>query len=165
MNPPQWLLNFSLDEQHYALYLSAVERVIPALEVTMLPQAPDIIKGVINLQGRVIPVADIRKRFGLEPRELMHTDQFIIARTVGRPVAIIADKVQEVIDYSVDNQIEAETIVPGLDYVKGIVKLSEGMVLIHDLDRFLSLDELQKLDRALEHIAKPSEGENDTASE
>ena len=162
MNPLQWLVVFALDDQRYALYLSAVERVIPALEITTLPQTPDIIKGVINLQGRVIPVADIRKRFGLEPRELMHTDQFIIARTIARTVAIITDKVQEIIDYSIDSQIQAEAIVPGLGYVEGVAKLEDGMVLIHDLDKFLSLEERHKLDQALDQITTQSGGENGT---
>lgn len=160
MNPLQWLVIFALDDQSYALYLSAVERVIPALEITKLPQAPDIIKGVINLQGRVIPVADIRKRFGLESRELMHTDQFIIAHTIARPVAIITDKVREIVDYSVDNQIQAEAIVPRLGYVEGVAKLKDGMVLIHDLDKFLSLEERHKLDQALDQITKQAGGEN-----
>lgn len=162
MIPLQWLVIFALDDQRYALYLSAVERVIPALEITTLPQAPDIIKGVINLQGRVIPVADIRKRFGLEPRELMHTDQFIIARTLDRPVAIIADKVHEVIEYSVSSQVQADAIVPGLGYVEGVVKLNDGMALIHDLDKFLSLEERHKLDQALDQVTTQSGGENDT---
>lgn len=159
MIPLQWLVIFALDDQRYALYLSAVERVIPALEITTLPQAPDIIKGVINLQGRVIPVADIRKRFGLEPRELMHTDQFIIARTLDRPVAIIADKVHEVIEYSVSSQVQADAIVPGLGYVEGVVKLNDGMALIHDLDKFLSLNERHTLEQALEQVTTQSGSE------
>lgn len=62
MSVMQWLVIFALDEQRYALYLSAVDRVIPALEIVRLPQAPDIVVGLINLQGRIIPVVDVRKR-------------------------------------------------------------------------------------------------------
>lgn len=163
MIPLQWLVTFALDDQCYALYLSAVERVIPAIEITCLPQAPDVVAGVINIQGRIIPVVNIRKRFNLPVRELMHTDQFIIARTLDRPVAIIADKVHEVIEYSISSQVQADAIVPGLGYVEGVVKLEDGMALIHDLDKFLSLEERHKLDQALDQVTTQSGVENGTS--
>ena len=73
------LVVFFLNEQKYALYLPAVERVVSAIEVTPLPQAPDNVLGIINVMGKVIPVVNIRKRFGLPEREIDLSDQFIIA--------------------------------------------------------------------------------------
>jgi len=149
MNTVHSLVTFALDSQRYALYLSAVERVVRAVEITSLPKAPDIVAGVINVQGRIIPVVDIRKRFGLPQREIALSDQLIIARTSKRPVAMIVDAVQGVIKYSEEMLIPANEIVHGIRYVDGIVKLRDGMVLIHDLEKFLSLKEKRSLDRAM----------------
>ncbi len=71
---------FGLDEHSFALRLSAVVRVVRAVEVTPLPRAPEIVLGVINVQGRITPVFDVRKRFRLPAREISLSDQFIIAR-------------------------------------------------------------------------------------
>lgn len=162
VNPVPGLVAFSLDDQRYAVYISAVERVVPAVEITRLPQAPDIIAGIINIQGRILAVADIRKRFGLPRRELSDTDQFIISRTLNKSIAVIVDKVYGVIEFSADNQVRADTVIHGSNYIEGIVKLDDGMVLIHDLDKFLSLEERHELDQALDQLPTPSGGENGT---
>ena len=60
---PDQIVVFALDEPRYALPLSAVERVVRAVEITPLPKAPEIVLGVINMQGQVVPAVDIRKRF------------------------------------------------------------------------------------------------------
>ena len=77
----------TLDEQRYALRLSAVERIVRAVEVTALPQAPEGVLGVVNVEGRVIPVVNIRQRFNLPEQEINLDDQLIIARTSRRDVA------------------------------------------------------------------------------
>ena len=71
---------FTLDERFYAIRLSAVSRVVRAVEITPLPKAPPIVIGVINLGGRIIPVVNIRRRFRLPERELELTDQLIVAQ-------------------------------------------------------------------------------------
>ena len=148
MKPAQLLVMFYLDEQRYALYLSVVERVVPALEITRLPKSPEIIAGIINIQGEIIPVADIRKRFNLPEKKTTDTDQFIIARTRGRIIAIITDHVHGVIENS-GTQVQTKSVVPGSDTIEGVIKLKDGLVLIHDLNNFLSLEEQKDLDKAL----------------
>jgi purine-binding chemotaxis protein CheW len=141
---------FTLGDQRYALPLSAVERVVRVVEVTPLPQAPDIVLGVVNVQGRVIPVVNPRRRFRLPERDIALSDQLVIAHTTRRPVALVVDAVTGVLEYSGREAVGARDIVPGMEYVEGVVKLADGLVLIHDLDRFLSLDEVTALDRAIE---------------
>jgi purine-binding chemotaxis protein CheW len=140
---------FTLDEQHYALYLHAVTRVVRIVEITRLPKAPEIIRGVVNVQGQVIPVVDIRKRFQLPEREPELSDQLIIASTARRFVALIVDAVENVIEHSGQEMIPREKILPGTEYIVGVIKLEDGLVLIHDLDKFLSLEEGKELDAAL----------------
>ena len=140
---------FSLDEPRYALDLSTVERVVCAVEITPLPKAPEIVLGVINMQGQVVPVVDIRKRFRLPEREVNIDDRFIISRTSRRLVALVADDVIGVQKLENREIVSAEQALPFAEYIKGVAKVEEDLVLIYDLDRFLSLDEEQKLDEAL----------------
>ncbi len=143
------LVVFALECQRYALPLAAAQTVARAVEVTPLPKAPAIVLGVINVRGQIIPVLDIRQRFGLPQREIDLSDQFIIARTAKRAVALVVDRVVGVLTRPAEFVIASDAIVPGLDYVHGVVKLDDDLIFIHDLDTFLSLDEENALEEAL----------------
>ena len=147
------LVVFTLDESRFALKLATVERVVRVVEITPLPKAPDIVLGIINVQGGIIPVVNVRERFRFPERETQLNDQIIIARTSKRTVALLADDVTGVIACPVERIVEAEKVVSGMAFVEGIVKIDEGMILIHDLDTFLSLDEENRLDDALRESA------------
>ncbi len=138
---------FRLDEQRFALDLQAVERTIRAVEVTPLPGAPEIVHGVINVHGRCVPVINLRRRFGLPEREIGVDDQFLLARTAHRAVGLVADAVVGAV--RCDGVIEEADVMPSKTYMHGIAKLDGELILIHDLDRFLSLDEERALDSAL----------------
>ena len=143
------LVVFRLDGQRYALALAAVERIVRAAEVTLLPNAPPIVLGALDVEGRVLPVLDVRRRFGLRQREITPADQFLIARTAPRAVVIVVDEAQGVIERPQAEIIGSSEIVPGLEQVEGVVRLDDGLVLIHDLEKFLSLDEARALDEAM----------------
>jgi len=143
------LLVFRLEGQGYALYLSVVEKVVRAAEITPLPKAPEVVLGVINWMGRVVPVVDLRARFRFPSREIDLADRLIFARTAKRLVALLADAVDGVLSSAGEDVVAPDRIVPGLEYVEGVVKIADGLVLIHDLDKFLSLDEETMLDNAL----------------
>lgn len=140
---------FRLDGQRYALPLGAVERIVRAVELTPLPNAPAIVLGVINVAGRVLPLLNLRRRFGLQEREISPADQFLIARTPRRGVALVVDDAQEVIDYPESAVIASGRIIPELEHIRGVVTLDDGLVLIHDLERCLSLDEERELANAM----------------
>ena len=146
------LVHFNLDDQKYALFLSAIIRIIRVVEITGLPKAPEIVLGVINMHGLIIPVFDIRKRFRLPQREMQLDDQLIIASTSKRTVALLVDSVNDVIEIPEEKNIAGEKILPGLEYVEGVVKTEDGMILIHDLEQFLSLQEEKALHEALEEL-------------
>jgi len=144
------LVVFLLDDRQYALqHLASVEKVIRAVQVTPLPKAPEIVSGAINLQGRIIPVVNIRRRFRLTEREVNLGDRFIVARTPKRTVAFVADAVTGVLELPLDALIAKERVIPGLEYISGVAKLEDGMILINDLERFLSLEEEATLETAL----------------
>jgi purine-binding chemotaxis protein CheW len=142
-------LVFLLDEQRYALRLSAVDRVVRMVCITPVSGAPDVLLGIVNLEGRVIPTVDVRQRFNLPKREISPSDRLIFARTERRYVALVADTVTGVIECFDDSLISAERILPGLRHVEGIIKFEDGLILIHNLDKFLSLEEEASVDLAL----------------
>jgi purine-binding chemotaxis protein CheW len=142
-------LVFSLDERPYAVRLSQTVCVIHAVDYTALPQSPGSVLGVIDLHGQVVPLLDIRKRFGCIEREVRVEDRFIIARTSRRTVALAVDVVTGVVERPAGDVIAAESILPHMQQIEGVIQLEDGLVLIHDLDRFLSLEEDQALEQAV----------------
>src|ERR671919_2991748 len=98
MNQVHELVVFTLDEQRYAVPLSAVERIVRLVEITPVPHTPEIVLGVINVQGRILPVVNIRGRLGLPARELHPSDHLLFARTSKRTVALAVDAVNEVVN-------------------------------------------------------------------
>ncbi len=140
---------FTLDEQQFALRLSAVERIVRVVEVTPLPGAPEIVLGVINVLGQIIPVFDTRRRFGMPVKEIDLSDHLIIALSRTRRVALLVDALRGVHESAGEDTVASERILPFMDHIEGVVKLEDGLSFIHDLDKFLSIDEEETLDTAL----------------
>ena len=143
------LVAFILNDQRYALPLSAVERIIRAVEITALPKAPAIVLGIVNVGSRIIPVVNVRQRFHLPDREIEPWDQVILGQTGRRTVALVVDEVSSVVTRPESEVIAAHEILPGLEGVQGVVGLDDGMILIYDLNKFLSMEEKTALDEAL----------------
>ena len=146
---PHHIVVFTLDEPRFALPLSAVERVVRAIEITPLPKAPEIVLGVINAQGRIIPVMDVRARFRLPTRAVDCADRFILARTSRRSVALVADDVVGIHELADGEFVSAAPALPFAGYLHGVAQLDDTLTLIYDLEQFLSLDEEYGLDAAL----------------
>jgi purine-binding chemotaxis protein CheW len=151
------LVLFTLDEQRYALDLASVERIVRVVDVTPLPKAPPIVLGIINVKGDVVPVYDLRGRFRLPGREISLSDQLMIAKTSRQTVALLVDGVDSVLEVADEEIASAQEILPEIEYVHGVVKLQDGLVLIHDLDQFLSPEEERTLEGALNSVSSASD--------
>jgi purine-binding chemotaxis protein CheW len=143
-NPPSIsktnILVFRLDEQRYALALSAVERVVRAVEVTPWPEAAGPMLGLVNVQGQVIPVANLRRCLNLPERDIALSDRFIIARTAQQWVVLVVDEVNDVLTQAPAlSRLAVEPGLPEMAY-EDIVKLEDGMTPILNLDRLLRHD-------------------------
>jgi purine-binding chemotaxis protein CheW len=153
------LVVFTLDSQRFALHLSAVIRVLPAMEITSLPKAPAIVSGLINLKGMLFPVFNIRRRLDFPERELELNDRFIVAETGGKSVVLIVDDVLGVFNYS-EARIESQRDeMTKNGYVSGIVKLDDGLIYIHDIESFLSPSEEAHLREALSQLMEGNKKE------
>ena len=144
------LVLLRVDGQTYALPLAAVDRVLRMVEITPLPGAPEVVVGVINIQGEVVAIVSIRKRLGLAPRAVVAADSLVVVRARTRRLAIIAESVLGVVERPADAVVWTGDIVGGTPQIEGVLKTHDGLVLIQDLDRFFSPEEEQSLDLALE---------------
>lgn len=145
----QWVV-FTLDTSRYALPLIVVERIVQAAQITLLPGAPQTVLGVLNLQGNVLPVFSLRRRLGLAERALDVGDQFLIARTAHRRVALVIDAAQEVIEHPPAAVVDTQRLASGLETIQGVIPLEGGMLLIQDLEKLLSPEDAVALDRAMQ---------------
>ncbi|MDA8412821.1 MAG: chemotaxis protein CheW [Desulfobacteraceae bacterium] len=146
------LLVFTLEGKRYALHLEAVESVVRAVEVTPLPDAPEMVLGIINLQGRIVPVINTRRCFRLQERELRTSDQFIIVSTARRTLVFVTDAVLDVIGFPSGGAVPSGEILPGMERIEGVMILADGMIIITDIDKILSLDDELLLDDQLEKM-------------
>jgi purine-binding chemotaxis protein CheW len=152
-NPPGpscELLTFRLDEERFAVRARLVHEVVRAVAVAGLPDAPPIIGGAVNYRGRVVPVIRVRRRLGLEARELHPSHHFIVADVGWRQVALWVDEALDLISVDEDAIESAARTAPGATYTEGIARLPDGLIVIHDLERFLSLEEGEALDAAMD---------------
>ena len=148
------LLLFVVDDVQYAVRSDVVAEIIRAVAVTPLPNAPAVIEGIIDVRGRIVPVFDLRLRFGRRSRPVTPADHFILVRASTRLAALHADRVLDLIDVG-DASVDplGAQVSSSLPQVTGVALLPDGMALIHDVDAFLSAAEAASLDSALEREA------------
>jgi purine-binding chemotaxis protein CheW len=144
---------FELNGNRYAMRLSQIIRVVRAVEISPLPAAPRGVLGVIDFAGNIIPVLDIRNKFRLQPRVLHPSDHFIIARRQKTTVALVVDRAIGTIEAAPADQLNVGHLLGDPALISGIVQIDDGIILIHNLDNFLSTDEAQMLDDALKESA------------
>jgi len=144
----RWVV-FGLDAGRYALPLAVVERIVRAVHVTPLPRAPAVVLGVIDVEGHVLPVFSLRHRLRLPERSIGPADQFLIARTARRTVVLVIDAAHSVLEHPAAATFDAAHIVPTLEHIRSVIPLEDGLVLIHDLEVFLSPEEAHALDEAM----------------
>lgn len=165
MNNVDQFLVFTLDDQYYALRLRMVERVVRAVEVTPLPDAPEIVRGIINVQGRIVPVIDLRRCFRFPAREIRLSDQFVISFASQREIVFAVDAVHGVVRCAEEAVVPVAEILSGIGAVEGVMKLTDGMVLIPDIDQVLSPDEEARLDEGLTALGGLGTGAGDELPE
>lgn len=137
------LILFTLGKGNYGIPIENVFEIKKMGEITVVPKAPKYIEGVINLRGNVIPVIDLRKRFGMEKIEYTKKTKTIIVEVKKRQFGLIVDSVAEVVTLN-NSQIEPSLpTVSGLkaEFINGIGKLDEKLVIILDISRILQSNE------------------------
>jgi purine-binding chemotaxis protein CheW len=149
------LLVFALSDLRFALPLSDVERILRAVEIKPLPKAPAIVMGLINFQGRIIPVLNLRKFFCLPETGVTLNDQIIMAHSTNRPIALLVDNVLSVSEYNEADILMPEALFPGIDYLDGVAKLEDGIIYIYNLERLFLSQEIAGIEQLLSPAESP----------
>ena len=137
------LVVFMLNEEEFACDINNVREVVKMLKVTPLPKSIDFVEGVINMRGEVIPVIDLRKRFGMDEAERNDANRIIIAEVEGQMFGLIVDSVSEVARIPNEQIQEAPSQVAGgrTELITGVGKIDDRMLIILDIKRILSTEE------------------------
>ncbi len=146
------LVNFRLRDENFGVDIGAVREIIRVADITHIPEAPSFIYGVTNLRGRVIAVIDLARQFGLAPQQdLPETARIVVIEIKGQTVGLLVDEVPEVLKIADENieptpeviQTEVRT-----DYIKGVGKLDNRLIILLDLEKLLAGHDAEELAKA-----------------
>jgi purine-binding chemotaxis protein CheW len=138
---------FRLQEEEYAVSVASVGSIERMLPITRVPQTASFVKGVINLRGVVTPVIDLRTRFGMEATEVNEATRIIIVYMGDTEVGLVVDSANDVVDVPAD-AIEPKPEIIGTvdtDYIEGVVKLESRLLILLDLSKVLTSEEMKTL--------------------
>ena len=137
------LVVFSIADEVYAVDIHQVKEIIRVPEITRVPRTPEFVEGVVNLRGSVIPVIDLRKRLGFEAGQAGRDQRIVVMEMGEQTVGMIVDSVSEVLQVDVEDIEPPSPYVLSVDsqYIVGIAKLEERLVILLDADRVLSAEE------------------------
>ena len=146
------LVGFRIGRETFGLPISIVREIVRVPEITSVPNAPDYIEGVINLRGRIIPVVDLRKRFGEKSFELSKKNRIVVVELESRAIGLLVNSASEVLRIPPSDIEEPHNVFKEgeLNYITGVGKLKGRLVILLDLTKVLQRGELQHLDEVAE---------------
>jgi len=136
------LVSFLLENETFAVEITKVREIILICEITAIPESPSYVKGVINLRSSVIPVIDLRGLLGLTETDLTTESRIIVVRVESRMIGVIVDGVDEVLRISKSEIAPPPPTIVGLgqDYLTGLIRLEERLLILLDLDKVLDVE-------------------------
>jgi purine-binding chemotaxis protein CheW len=137
------LVSFKVGNEEFGVNILQVQEINRLVQITKVPNSPDFVEGVINLRGKVIPVINLRKRFGLETQGYDKNTRIIVVELEDKVIGFLVDSVKEVLRIS-RNLIEPPpSVISGIDseYITGIAKLDDRLLILLDLEKVLTKDE------------------------
>ena len=147
LDAEEQLVIFELANEVYGVDIGRVQEIIRMTSITRLPRAPEFVEGVINLRGKVIPVVDLNKRFGLAQGERTKASRIVVVDVSDHTIGMVVDAVSEVLRVPVNAIEPPSPVVTTIesDYIRGIAKVENRLIILLDLDKVLSWEEKKKL--------------------
>ena len=144
------LVTFKVEDEEFGVDILGVQEIIRSMEVTRVPKAPAFVEGVINLRGKVIPIVDLRKRFGLVQKAHDRNTRIIVMEMASAVVGFVVDSVSEVLRLPASTVEPTPAVVAGIDseYIRGVGKLDDRLLILLELDRLLNAGEHELLQAA-----------------
>ncbi|MCL0033338.1 chemotaxis protein CheW [Thermodesulfovibrionales bacterium] len=142
------LVTFTLDKEEYAVDILKVQEINRMTEITRVPNSPPQMEGVINLRGKVIPVVNLRKRFGLTPKDNDEHSRIMVMDIQGITIGFVMDSVSEVL------RVPSSIVEPtppmatniSTEFIKGIAKMEERLIIILDMDKLIGKEETASIE-------------------
>ena len=147
----QQIVGFRIGKENFGVPIGIVHEIVRMMEITVVPDAPTFVEGVINLRGKIIPVVDLRKRFSEKPEE-SRRNRILVAEIDGHQIGLVVDAASEVIKLNSDVIEPPPSIFEhgDLNYVTGVGKLNGKLVILIDLAKIMQMGEL----RSISHLAE-----------
>jgi purine-binding chemotaxis protein CheW len=144
-------VSFRLAREEYGIEITKVQEIILLGQITRVPQTPDFIKGLINLRSTVIPVVDLRLRFGLAAEEPTDETRIMVVNVGGKTLGVVVDAVSEVLRVSPEQIVPPPPTVAGVghEYLTGLVKLDNRLLILLNIDKILGDDETAAMDAVM----------------
>ena len=141
------LVSFNIGQEEFGLDIQSIQEINRMVDITRVPNAPEFVSGVINLRGKVIPIIDLRKRFGFPSKEYDKNTRIIVVELNGMVVGFIVDAVSEVLRIPKSITEPPPSIVAGIgsEYITAVAKLENRLLILLDLERILKDKEKQQL--------------------
>ena len=145
------LVSFTLAKETYGIEITKVREIILITEITHVPEAPAFLRGLINLRSTVIPVIDLRARFGMPPGEVSDENRIMVLQACGKTIGIVVDAVSEVLRVKQEQIAPPPPTVAGLgrDYLSGLVKLDKQLLILLDIDKIFGDEEIDVMKDAV----------------
>ena len=155
------VVGFRIGRETFGLPISIVREIVRVPEITSVPNAPDYIEGVINLRGRIIPVVDLRKRFGDKTFERDKKNRIVVVELQSRAIGLIVNSASEVLRIRPSEIDEPHNVFKEgeLNYITGIGKLNGRLVILLDLNKILERGELNHLEEVADSVSSTPAGE------
>lgn len=158
------LVVFSIGDEEFAVDIAQVREIVRLIQITYLPKAPAFIEGVVNLRGQVIAIIDLAKRLGISSKPKSEASRIIVVEISENTAGMIVDSVSEVLRLSADQLQEVPSIIDTEvpeHYIRGVGKLKDRLLVLLDLNKVLSPEEVQHMERHVKSIADKKEEERD----
>jgi purine-binding chemotaxis protein CheW len=138
------LVSFTLGKELYGVEITKVREIILITDITRIPETPDFLKGLINLRSTVIPVIDLRVRFGMPVGETTDESRIMVIQACGKTIGIVVDAVSEVLRVKQEHIAPPPPTIAGLgrEYLSGLVKLNEHLLILLDIDKIFNEEEI-----------------------
>jgi purine-binding chemotaxis protein CheW len=142
------VVSFHLGSEEYGVDISQVQEIIRMVEITHVPRAPRFMEGVINLRGQLIPIIDLRTRFGMPRTDHTKSTRIVVTEFGSKKVGIIVDSVSEVINIPLEQVEDAPDMIAGVgtEYIQGVGKVNDRLIILLDLTMVITGDEKAELE-------------------
>ncbi|MCP4584298.1 MAG: chemotaxis protein CheW [candidate division Zixibacteria bacterium] len=142
------MVTFNLGQEEFGVNILQVQEINRMVEITRVPQTENYVEGIINLRGKVIPIIDLRKKFGMAEKEYDNHTRIVVVDVANEVVGLVVDGVSEVLRVPADSLEDAPRLVSGestysgVEYIKSIAKLADRLLIYLDLGKIISTCEL-----------------------